>query len=98
MRYQISPAQKALLVRIGGNVNFEGDDNDFSCYLSNFATDLFIAGDVDTAYECWLNDPLACYGVTRESWYSHMLTIIRRHAENQKAMDAHARRMERAWN
>lgn len=95
MRYEISPAQKALLARIGGNVNFKGDDNDFSCYLSRFALNLFIAGDKDTAFECWLNDPLACYGVSRESWEGHMEIIVKRHYENERVMESHDRAMAR---
>lgn len=94
--YQINPAQKELLKSIGGNVNFKGDDNDFSCYLSSFATKLFISGDIETAYKCWMNDPMACYGVSRESWENHMTAQVDRHIENKKTTDHHARMMELA--
>ena len=96
MLYQINPAQKELLKSIGGNVNFRGDDNDFSCYLSGLATRLFMSGDIETAYKCWMNDPLACYGVTRESWEGHMTETVKRHIENEATTNHHASCMERS--
>jgi hypothetical protein len=96
MVYQINPAQKELLKAIGGNVNFKGDDNDFSCYLSGFATRLFISGDIDTAYKCWINDPMACFGVSRESWEGHMAAQVSQHIENEAAMKQHSRCMAMA--
>ena len=95
MQYQVSPMQKAVIERAGGDVNFQGDDNDLSCYLSNLSLDQYRAGNVKLAFELYLAEPLAVYGVTFSAWESSMKSRVILHLENEKAMQAHARSMER---
>lgn len=79
MNYPLNPAQKAILANAGENVNFEGDDNDFGCFMSQLAERHYLAGDVSEAWKCYQNDPMACYGVTFAAWESDMKSRITRH-------------------
>ncbi|WP_417744790.1 hypothetical protein [Rosistilla oblonga] len=96
MNYPLNPAQKAILAEAGEDVNFRGDDNDLGCLLSQISLKLFMAGDVVKAWNCYQNDPGACYGVTFSSWESGMKSTVIRHLENERAMEAHAASMSRA--
>jgi hypothetical protein len=97
MIYPLSPAQKSLLETIGEDVNWKaGDDNDFSCYLSQLALGLYMAGDVATAWKLYQIDPMAVYGVTFAAWDSAMKTSVIRHLENEKTMEAHSLAMGNA--
>jgi hypothetical protein len=91
--YQLSPAQKTILAASGENVNFQGDDNDFSCALSRIALTSYMAGDVLNAWRCYQNDPMACYGVTFAAWDSGMKSLVIRHLENERATAAHSAAM-----
>ena len=90
MNYPLNPAQKTILTAAGENVNFRGDDNDLGCLMSQIALKLFMAGEVAQAWNCYQNDPGACYGVTFASWESNMKTMVIRHMENERTMEAHA--------
>jgi len=89
MNYPLTPAQKTILAAAGKNVNFQGDDNDFGCLMSRIALKWFMDGEITKAWNCYQNDPGACYGVTFQAWESGMKTMVIRHMENERAMDAH---------
>jgi hypothetical protein len=84
MIYSLNPAQKAILNDAGEDVNFQGDDNDFGCLLSQISLKLFMSGEVTKAWNCYQNDPTACYGVTFSSWESGMKSMVIHHLENKK--------------
>ena len=96
MNYPLNPAQKSIVAAAGESVNFEGDDNDFGCLMSQIAMKYFMAGEILKAWECYQNDPSACYGVTFSSWQTGMKTIIKQSIENDRAMEAHDRAMANA--
>jgi len=96
MIYPLSPAQKAIIAAAGYSVNFQGDDNDVACYMGRIALELFMAGKVAESWNCYLNNPLSCYGTTFAAWESSMKTLVVRHLENNAAMNSHGRLMAAA--
>jgi hypothetical protein len=96
MIYPLSPAQKAIIAEAGYSVNFQGDDNDVACYMGRIALELFMAGKVAESWNCYLNNPLSCYGTTFAAWESSMKTLVVRHLENNAAMNSHGRLMAAA--
>ena len=94
--YHLTPAQKNFLSTVNGNINFRGDDNDFSCYLSQLSLQLFIDGKTGQAWTAYQHDPMACFGVTFAAWESGMKTQVIRHLENQAAMESHSESMSNA--
>ena len=90
MNYPLNPAQKTILAAAGENVNFKGDDNDLGCLMSQIALKHFMAGEITKAFDCYQNNPSACYGVTFAAWESGMKTIVIRYMENEQAMKAHS--------
>ena len=96
MNYPLTPAQKTILSAAREDVNFFGDDNDFSCLMSQVALKFFMRGDVAQAWYCYQNDPSACYGVTFDAWESSMKTMVIRHMENEQAMQSHSAAMANA--
>jgi hypothetical protein len=96
MNYPLNPTQKAILASEGMDVNFKGDDNDFGCLLSQIALARFMSGNVLGAWECYQNDPTACYGATFDAWESSMKTIVIRHLQSEKATEAHERSIQNA--
>jgi hypothetical protein len=95
MNYPLNPTQKSILASAGLNVNFKGDDNDFGCLLSRIALERFMSGNILGAWECYQNDPMACYGVTFDAWESSMKTVVIRHLQNEASMKAHSVAMAR---
>ena len=93
--YKLNRMQQYILTSNGYSSNFNGDDNDFSCLLSQIALKLFTSNDRDGAYVCFLNDPMAC-DVSRTEWAAGMEAIAKRHAENEAACEAHANAMSHA--
>lgn len=59
MEYILNPKQRELIKAHSKEKWCGGDDNDFSCFLASVATDVFVAGDITTAYEIYRNDPMA---------------------------------------
>lgn len=96
MNYPLSPAQKQILADNGRDVNFAGDDNDFGCLLSEISRELFLKGERLKSFECYNNDPMACFGVTYQAWEKEMLEAIVRRFQNEATQESHARSMELA--
>jgi hypothetical protein len=96
MNYRLSPAQKNILAANGKNVNFCGDDNDFGCIMSQIAIGLYMAGKVADAWNCYQNDPTACYGVTFSAWESGMKSMVIRCMQDDQAASSHAVSMAKA--
>lgn len=96
MNYPLTPAQKAILAGIGEDVNFEGDDNDFGCLLSQITLQLFMEGKIVQAWNAYHHNPSACYGVTFPAWESSMKSMVLRHIEIEKAEEAHSTSLSNA--
>jgi hypothetical protein len=89
MNYPLNPMQKSILAAAGEDVNFRGDDNDLGCLLSKIALKHYAEGDLLKAWNCYQNDPTACYGVTFAGWEAEMRSVLIRHYENERAAKAH---------
>ena len=96
MTYPLNPAQKAILAAAGQDVNFVGDDNDLGCVLSRIELDLFMAGELVRAWDCYHQNPGSCYGVTFDAWESAMKSHVIRHLQSELAAVAHNKSMENA--
>lgn len=96
MNYPLTPAQKSILEENGQDVNFVGDDNDFGCLMSQLGLVYFMSGNIAKAWNCYQNDPGACYGATFAAWESDMKTKVIRHLEGERARERHAESMSNA--
>lgn len=62
------PYQTAVAV----DASHIGDDNDYSCFLSDVVYTLWAAGNVEMAYKLYKTDPLGSPEATKESWLEYM--------------------------
>lgn len=92
MQYPLTPVQKRIVKESNHTWN-GGDDNDFSCLLSNIMHDHFVAGNPDRAWSCFQNDPMAIDGVSYDQFCKSMKTSVARRREIEKTSEAHDRMM-----
>lgn len=98
MNYPLTITQERILqLSRRGHHWTGGDDNDFSCLLSEIATDFVeLDKNYDAAWSCFQNDPLAVRGVRYDQFCDFMDTKVKRRREDRLSQEAHARAMERA--
>ncbi len=92
--FKLNPVQKQIIERANKEW-YNGDDNDFSCWLSSVKMDAYKAGLFDYAFYIHRNDPMA-NDVTREKFLDAMENSIAVQQGWEEVYAAHDRAVGRA--